>query len=249
MNTMKSTLSWFTSPRAAVIMLGLFTGIAHGGNLLLPFDAGNFTSPRDNLFLPMAIGATYMYQAEEEDGLVLNEITQTSATKMILGVPTTVVHDVEWIVVEGVGLVKTEETDDWIAWDNFGNVWYFGEDTTEFQYDDDWNPTGTTKEGSWEAGVDGAQPGILMLANPRPGNTYLQEFYEGVAEDTAKVLKLNETVSLELGTFQGCLKTKEWTPLDSGTVEHKYYAPGMGLVYIEELKGKTVKVELVEILH
>jgi hypothetical protein len=197
----------------------------------------------------MAIGATYVYEAEEEDGLVLNEITQTSATRMILGVPTTVVHDVEWILVEGIGPVKTEETDDWITWDNFGNAWYFGEDTTEFLYDDDWNLVGTSKEGSWEAGVDGAQPGILMLANPQRGVSYFQEFYEGVAEDTARVLQLNVTVTLELGTFEGCAKAKEWTPLDPGTVEHKYYAPGVGLVYIEELKGKTVKVELVGILH
>jgi hypothetical protein len=207
----------------------------------------NFSSPLDNLFLPMAIGATYVYTAEEEDGVVLNEITQTSQTKVILGVTTTVVHDIEFLLVEGVGSIVTEETFDWIAWDNNGNVWYFGEDTTEYLYDENWNLIGTSKEGSWQAGVDGAKPGIIMLANPRAGDSYRQEFYEDVAEDMGKVLKLNGSVSVEYGDFDGVLTTKEWTPLEPGAVEHKYYARGVGLVFIEQLKGKTVRVELIDI--
>lgn len=86
-----------------------------------------------------------------------------------------------------------------------------------------------------------------MLADPDPGLSYRQEFYAGVAEDTAQVLKLGESVSVEFGDFEDCLKTKEWTPLDPGTVEHKFYAPQVGLVFIEQLKGKTVLVELVDI--
>ena len=195
----------------------------------------------------MAIGATYVYRAEDEDGVVLNEITQTSQTKVILGVTTTVVHDVEFLLVEGVGSIVIEETFDWIAWDNSGNVWYFGEDTTEYLYDENWNLIGTSKEGSWQAGVDGAKPGILMLADPAPGDSYRQEFFEGVAEDTAKVLNLNGSVSVEYGDFNDVLKTKEWTPLEPGAVEHKFYAADVGLVFIEQLKGKTVRVELVDI--
>jgi hypothetical protein len=195
----------------------------------------------------MAIGATYVYRAEEEDGLVLNEITQTSQTKVILGVTTTVVHDVEFLLVEGVGMFVTEETFDWIAWDNNGNVWYFGEDTTEYLYDENWNLIGTSKEGSWQAGVDGAKPGILMLANPRPGDSYRQEFAEDVAEDMAQVLAVNKNISVEYGDFNNVLVTKEWTPLDRGTIEHKYYAAGIGLVFIEQLKGKTIHVELIDI--
>jgi hypothetical protein len=164
-----------------------------------------------------------------------------------LGVKTTVISDVEWIIVDGVGTRKVEDTTDYMACDRFGNVWYFGEDTTEYLYDENWNPTGTSKAGSRMAGVDGAQPGLLMLANPTPGTSYLQEFYEGVAEDMAQVANLGESVSVEFGDFENCLKTKEWTPLSPGTIEHKFYAPHVGLVYIEEHRGKTVKTQLVAI--
>ena len=142
----------------------------------------------------------------------------------------------------------TEETDDWYAWDNDGNVWYFGEDTVEYLYDDNWDPAGTSTEGSWEAGVDGALPGIVMPTDPMTGMCYQQEYYEDEAEDMGKVLRLEMNVSIDYGDYEGCLKTKEWTPLDPGTVEHKYYAPEVGLVYIEELKEKTVEVELINIL-
>ena len=238
---------WLVLPAATTMLFSSLAVATHAGEISLPFNANNFKSPRDNVYLPMAIGKTYVYEADKEDGLVVNEITHTAKTKKILGVRTTVVHDVEWLIVEGVGLVKTEETTDWIAWDKFGNVWYFGEDTTEFLYDENWNQIGTSKAGSWQAGVDGARPGILMLANPKPGVSYRQEFAAGVAEDMAQVLRVDATVSIELSDFANCVETKEWTPLDPGTVEHKFYAPRVGLVYIEQLSGKTVKVELVEI--
>jgi len=215
---------------------------------LPPFDPANFDSPQDNIWLPMALGDTHVYLTETEDEVVLDEMTDTYDTKLILGVTCTVVRDVEWIYVTEMDTwFITEETDDWYAWDNFGNVWYFGEATVKHLYDEDWNPAGDSTEGSWEAGVDGAEPGILMLAHPRPGISYRQEYYEDEAEDMAKVLRLNARVSVEYGDFGHCLVTKEWTPLEPGVIEHKYYAPGVGLVFIEELKGKTVKVELIDI--
>ena len=247
MKNTRNTLGNLAWPALALVLIGVSAGAVEAGTIAIPFRASNFTAPRDNMYLPMAIGKTYVYWAEEEDGLVVNEITQTTGTKEIQGVETTVVHDVEWVTVEGVGTFKTEETTDWMAWDNFGNVWYFGEDTTEFLYDEDWNLIGTSKTGSWQAGVDGARPGILMLAKPRKGVSYRQEFYKGVAEDMAKVLKSGQRVSIELGEFDGCLKIKEWTSLSPGSVEHKFYAPNVGLVFIEQLRGKTVKVELVDI--
>lgn len=230
----------------AVLVAMMLSGIS-AKDATPVFDPGNFDSPAENTYMPKTIGSTYVYEAETEDGLVHNEITFTSDTKTILGILCTVVQDVEWVFVEGTGFVKTEETDDWHAWDNDGNVWYFGEDTVEYLYDDDWNLIGTSTEGSWEAGVDGAEPGVVMLAEPRPGNSYRQEYYEGVAEDMGKVLRDNASVPLPLDDFTDCLVTKEWTPLSPGEIEHKYYAPNVGLVYIEELKGKTVHVELIEI--
>lgn len=212
-------------------------------------DPADFDSPQNNIYFPWD-ERTYIYQADAEDELVLNTITVTSNTLDILGVECTVIHDVEYVSIDnGNTWILIEETDDWHAWDNDGNVWYFGEDTLEYVYDDDWNFLYTTDEGSWKAGDDDALPGILMLADPMMGECYQQEYYEGEAEDMGRVLKLNANVSIDYGDYEDCLKTKEWTPLEPGAIEHKYYAPGVGLVYIEELKEKTVEVELIGIIY
>jgi len=230
------------------MLFGFSIGVVGAKKYELPaLDPANFNSPQDNIYFPMA-PKTYVYEAETEDGLIRNEITVTTDTKMILGVTCIVLHDVEREYVEELDAwFLIEETEDWHAWDNDGNVWYFGEATLEYLYDDDWNFIGTSTEGSWEAGVDDAEPGIIMLADPVPGISYRQEYYEDVAEDMGKVLKLNARVSVEYGGFDNCLKTKEWTRLEPGVIEHKYYAPGVGLVFVEELKGKTVRVELIDI--
>lgn len=246
MNRMKNYL---ISAAAAVLLIGLSIGVV--GAKCLEAQAPNpadFASPGANTYFPQAIGTTYVFEAETEDEFIQNVIFITPDTKDIMGVDCTVVYDVEWVYVEDEdNWFMTEETYDWYAWDNEGNVWYFGEWTTEFEYDEDWNPIGENHDGSWTAGDDGALPGIVMLADPVPGVCYEQEYYEGEAEDMGKVLRLNASVSIDYGDYDDCLKTKEWTPLEPGTIEHKYYAPGVGLVYIEELKGKTVKVELVEV--
>ena len=248
---MKNITCCLTFVFAVVMLIFILTENIEAKSLELPtVDSDNFDEPLDNSYLPMVLGDTYVYLAETEDEVIINEITNTIDTVEILGITCTVVYDVELVEVEIEGekyQYKTEETDDWYAWDNDGNVWYFGEDTTEYLYDEEWNEIGTTTEGSWKAGVDGAEPGILMLANPMPGLSYQQEYYEDEAEDMGKVLKLNSNVSIEYGVYEGCLKTKEWTRLEPGHIEHKYYYPGVGLVFIEELKEKTVMVELNEI--
>lgn len=225
-------------------------GIVQAGPCELPvFNVDNFATQADNPYLPIPAGVkTYVYEAEDEDGLIRNYIQFTTDTKVILGVTCSVVYDVEWIWVEDLGQwFKLEETYDWHAWDEFGNFWYFGEDTTEYEYDDDWNLTDSNQEGSWEAGVDGAEPGIIIPGDPSPGDCYQQEYYEDEAEDVGKVLRLNAKVSVEYDDYEECMVMKEWTPLEPGNVEHKYYALDEGLVYIKELKGKTVEVELVDI--
>jgi hypothetical protein len=246
---MKKVMLCLTIAAAATILIGLSIGVVKAKCIEAQApDPLDFDDPNDNLYFPMAIGDTYVYEAEDDDELILNKITNTGVIKTILSVDCFVVYDVEEVSPDdGANWYMTEETYDWYAWDNLGNVWYFGEDTTEYLFDDNWNPIGTSKEGSWEAGVDGALPGILMLADPMPGMCYEQEYYEGEAEDMGKVMRLNAKVSIDLDDYEDCLKTKEWTPLEPGEIEHKYYAPGVGLVFIEELKGKTVKVELTSI--
>jgi len=247
---MKRTKYYLISAVAVVLLIGLSIGVASAKCLdARAPDSSEFDDPGENTYFPQAIETTYVYCAETEDELILNEITITSDTEVIMGITCTVVYDVEWISPDdGINWYMTEETDDWYAWDNDGNVWYFGEDTVEYIWNDDWSSYETSNEGSWEAGVDGALPGIVMPADPTPGMCYQQEYYEGEAEDMGKVLRLNAKVSIDYGDFEDCLKTKEWTPLEPGAIEHKYYAPGVGLVYIEELKEKTVEVELIEII-
>lgn len=237
------------------MLLGFSIGVVQAGKCELPyFQVTNFggPNPQPNPYLPelVVVGNTYEYEAEEEDGLIRDYIyfKPQSENVMIYGVDCTVVYDVEWIWVDDFSKwFKLEETLDWHAWDNFGNFWYFGEDTKEYLYDDEWNLVGDTTDGSWEAGVDGAQPGIILPAEPTPGDCNQQEYYEDEAEDVGKVLRTNATVSIEYGEYEDSLVMKEWTALEPGNVEHKYYAPGVGLVYIEELKEKTVKVELVDV--
>ncbi len=246
---MKRVIVNLTLAVTVVTLIGFCTGVAEAKCLeAQAVNPDDFDSPQDNTYFPMAIGTTYVYLAETEDEVARNEITITYDTELIMGVTCIVVYDVEWVSVdEGVTWFLTEDTNDWYAWDNDGNVWYFGEDTEAYVYDDDWNFLYTTDEGSWTAGVDGALPGIVMLAEPKTGVCYQQEYYVGEAEDMGRVLRLNASVSVEYGDFDDCLKTKEWTPLERGSIEHKYYAPGVGLVLVEELKGKTVIVELIDV--
>ena len=212
-------------------------------------DPANFTNPVANLFFPLVPGTTYFYESQTADGLERTETTVTSDTKLISGVGITaiVVHDVAFLDAGGMTFL-IEDTQDWFAPDNFGNVWYLGESTVAYLYDDNWNLTGTSTEGSWEAGMNGAQAGFIMLADPRKGRAYQQEFAAGIAEDMAKISGVNARVSVPYGDFTDVLVTKEWSPLSPGDVEVKYYAAGVGLVLVEELKGKgTVRQELVNV--
>jgi len=193
----------------------------------------------DNPWWPLAPGTTFVYEADTEDGHEHTEVAVLHDTRVIEGVTCTVVLDQVW----ADGLLA-ERTHDWYAQDTDGNVWYFGEDTAE--YDEDGNVVST--EGSWEAGVDGAEKGIIMLAEPEAGDSYRQEYLEGEAEDQAKVLRTNATASVPFGEFEDCVKIKEWTALERGNVEHKYYAEGVGLVLVEVQKGPTVREELTDIL-
>ena len=127
-----------------------------------------------------------------------------------------------------------EDTLDWYGQDAQGNVWYLGEETAEYE-----NGEITTTHGSWEAGVDGALPGIVMLAEPQAGDIYRQEFYEGEAEDIGDVTAVTGTVSVPAGEWSGSdvLVTEEWTPLEPDVRERKVYARGFGVVRIKTIQG------------
>lgn len=232
-----------------IVCLALSGRVASAGAVVTPiFDPSNFTTRVQNPWFPLVPGTTYFYESHTADGLVRTEVTVTAEQKLIDGIWATVVHDVVWLDIEGGPTVLIEDTQDWYAADNTGNVWYLGEATVEHLYDENWTPTGTSTEGSWEAGVDGAEPGFIMPADLHPGLAYRQEYAAGVAEDLAKVERLNAKLSVPYGTFSNALVTKEWTALSPGDVERKYYVAGIGLVLTEEFHGPgTTREELVAI--
>ncbi len=183
-------------------------------------DPAQFTNAITNPLFPLTPGQTYVYVSATDS----NEVEVTHQTRVVMGVTCVVVRDRGWADRELV-----EETYDWYAQGTDSNVWYFGEISLQYE-----NGVVVSTEGSWEAGEDGAQPGIIMKAHPQVGESYRQEFLEGEAEDMADVESLTETVTVPYGTFTNCLKTREWTPLEPGVSEHKYYAPGVGHLKTEE---------------
>jgi hypothetical protein len=193
-------------------------------------DPANFVAAVSNPYLPLVPGTSFHYRTEDEDIMV----TITHDTKVILGVTCTVVHDVATEDGE-----ITEDTFDWYAQDKDGNVWYFGEDTKAY------NDGQVSTEGSWEAGVDRAKPGIIMKADPHVGDSYRQEYAPGVAEDRGEVLSLDESVTVAAGSFEHCLKTKDYTDLEPATAENKFYCPNVGEVLAVSTEGD--REELVSI--
>jgi hypothetical protein len=192
-------------------------------------DSADFTTEIDNPWWPMTPGSRWVYR--EGDQRV--EVTVMRDTKAILGIEARVVHDV---VTEDGEVV--EDTFDWYAQDDEGNVWYLGEDTKEYDGGE------VSTEGSWEAGVDGAQPGILLPADPKVGLAYRQEHYAGHAEDQAEVIGLEESATVPYGSFTGLLMTEDTTPLDPGLVERKLYARDVGPVLALTVKGGSGREEL-----
>jgi len=191
----------------------------------------------DNPYWPLARGSHWVYSEDDGEGNVNRvEVTVLDETKEIVGIQATVVHDV--VSLDGEIL---EDTFDWYAQDTFGNVWYMGEDTKELE-----NGKVTSTEGSWQAGVDGAQAGVIMPAEPQVGMAYRQEWYTGHAEDTAEVVSLDASVTVPAGAYTNLLKTREHTALEPDVVEEKLYAKGVGEVAANQTAGGTSIEKLLE---
>jgi hypothetical protein len=199
--------------------------------------ASGFTNLVDNQYFPLPIGATWMYENVEDDTVERIDVTVTPDAKTVDGFEVVVVRDV--VTVDGD---LKEDTVDWYAQDSGGNVWYVGEDTAEYE-----NGEVVSTAGAWEAGVDGAQAGIMMYADPAAhvGEAYYQEFYAGEAEDKAQVVRVGETVTVPAGTFENVIVIREWNPLEPGVVEEKYVAPGVGVVLEVVVEGGNERAELI----
>jgi hypothetical protein len=193
----------------------------------------DFDTVVDNPYWPLLPGASWVFEGAGE----YVEVTVLEETRVIMGIVAVVVRDT---VRDGAASADVvEDTYDWYAQDKDGNVWYLGEDTREYE-----GGVVVSTEGSWEAGVDGAQPGIVMhAAQPDPGEPYRQEYLACEAEDFAEIVSETEAVSVPFGDFDDCIKTREYTPLEPSVNEYKYYCAGVGLV-LEEDAETGDRVEL-----
>jgi hypothetical protein len=198
-------------------------------------DPGNFLDTIDNPYWPMTPGSRWVYRETDADGTVQRVVvTVTDSTKTIEGIEATVVRDT---VTEDGEVV--EDTFDWYAQDRWGNVWYLGEATKEY------DGAEVSTAGSWEAGVDGALAGVVVPASPEPGLAYRQEHYAGEAEDEAVVLSVDEQAEVPQGSYQDVLMTKDLNPLEPDLLEHKFYAKGVGPVLAITVSGGASREELV----
>ena len=201
-------------------------------------DPADFTDTIDHPYWPMQPGTTWIYSERDLEGSNQRVVvTVSDETKEISGIRARVVHDV--VTEDGV---LVEDTYDWYAQDKDGNLWYLGEETKEYE---DGKVASTA--GSWQAGVDGAEPGIILPATPSVGMSYRQEYYKGEAEDSAEVLSLDEWTEVPAGAYEHLLMTKDFTPLQPEVLEHKFYARDVGPVLVLSVAGGTGREELTEL--
>ena len=215
------------------------SGALPEGSEPVELDPAEFTTRIDHPYWPMEPGTRWTYREIDEEGKRLDVVvTAASTTEEIAnGVEALVVRDT---VTENGELI--EDTVDWYAQDVDGNVWYLGEDTAEFE-----DGRLTMRGGSFEAGVDGAQAGIIMPADPQDDMTYRQEYYAGEAEDNGEVLAVDEQVDVPAGHYDDALLTKDTNALEPRVLEYKLYARGVGPVLTVGVSGGGGREELVTV--
>ncbi len=200
-------------------------------------DPANFSNKIDNPLFNLPFGKLMVYEAKTEDGLERIEIRIRPETRKIMGIDTLIYND--RVFIDGQ---LVEETNDYLAQDKDGNVWYFGEVVDNYE-------GGKFKDhaGGWIAGEDGALPGIWIKKKQVVGDSYRMEYYKGKAEDMAEIKETGVTVKVAAGTFKDCTMVYEWTPLEPDAKEHKYYCPDVGGQALSEHLTDKVRVELVKV--
>lgn len=209
------------------------------GSEPVDLDPADFTTVIDNRFWPMEPGTRWTYREVSDDGAEVEVvvIATTLSREIANGITARVMRD----TVTGDGVI-IEDTFDWYAQDGAGNVWYLGEETAEFE-----DGEIVSRSGSFEAGVDGALPGIIMPADPQPGMKYRQEYYPGEAEDNGEVLSVAEMADVPFGHFEGMLLTRDTITIEPDVLEYKLYAPGVGPVLVLGVSGGSGREELVSV--
>jgi hypothetical protein len=206
------------------------------GSEPVQLDPADFVARVDNPYWPMAPGSKWVSKEASAHGPGQRVVVVVkSRTKEIAGIAATVVHDT---VSEDGDVV--EDTFDWYAQDACGNVWYLGENTKEFE-----DGKVVSTEGSWETGVQDAQPGVIVPADPQIGVDYRQEYLAGEAEDAARTLSLDEQVTVPFGHFDDVMLVRETTPVEPKVLEYKFYALGVGPILSIGVSGGSDREELV----
>ncbi len=224
----------------ALIALGARSGgmrpaAAHTPAFRSGVDPDNFVSTITNPYLPYRPGTVYVYTGVKDGVTQRDLVTVTHRTKTILGVKCTVITD-----VATHDSTVLERTTDWYAQDRQGNVWYFGESTQAYSNGQ------VDTSGSWQAGVHGAQQGIVMNAQPEVGDTHRQEYWPGQAEDQYWLVDLKQAVTVPVGSYANAVLTFEWTRLEPGVIDKKYYVPGIGVVKEQAAAGPVEVANLVQ---
>lgn len=223
-------------PRAPAASIAETASAGPASAYRVPIDPSNFSTTVDNPWFPLKPGTTYIYKGVKEGQNLTDRFAVTGRTKIVDGVKCVIVFDQGFL--DGK---LAERTYDYYTQDVLGNVWYFGEDTQELNPDGSVNNT----EGSWHAGVDGAQPGVFMQADPVIGASFRQEYLAGQAEDQYQVMSLSESVSVPFGKFDGAMLTKETSDLEPAVTDHKLYVKGIGEVSEVAVTGPKEQALLV----
>ena len=243
---MRTTARWVLGAGVAMALGagGVVTAAGAGGGLPrgaepATLDPAAFTTRITNPWWPMRPGTRWVYRSTDPDGTrqrIVVTVTRHTVTTAA-GVRARVVRDT---ATEDGRVV--EDTRDLYAQHRDGTLWYLGERTAEYR-----DGRVVSTEGSWEAGVDGAQAGVIMPAHPRPGQRYRQEWLAGHAEDEASTLAVGQQAGTPAGHFRDVVMTREVTPLEPDALEFKFYARGVGPVLAVEVSGGSAREELVRV--
>lgn len=204
-------------------------------------QAAAFDHPRQNPWYPLRPGTTTILRGTDDGAHLRERVQVTHRHRTIQGVRTTVV----WDVLRRANGSLAEKTTDWYAADNRGNVWYFGERTATY----DEQGQLESVEGSWQAGVGGARPGLIMPAHPHATQAYRQEYFKGHAEDQAWIVSRRAQVRTPMKRFRHAVRSFEWSRLEPGVMSVKYYGRGVGIIREHDIAGGNETFEVVAIQH
>ena len=225
-----------TASSTAASTLSVVMDPGDGGDYHPTLDSAHVVDVIDNPYMPLTVGSAWRFEGTANGDTEVTEIVVTADRKTIMGISAFVVRD----TVRSDGDI-VEDTDDWFTQDTAGNVWYLGEDSKEYE-----NGTVVSNAGSWEAGVDGALPGIVMPATPHVGDVIRQEYSAGEAEDMMRIATVGGQLTVNGTVYRDVVTTTDWSPLEPDVIEEKAYAPGVGNIRETSIAGEVGESDLVE---